>query len=228
MISSLLGAAAHQLIVAGDVRLAFRAVRNDVADAERVFGRQLHMRREARAAEADDARILHAADDLVIRDLVDVLPCAEPLGCGVEPVVFDDDTFLHRAGDRAALLHSLDLARYRADHMCRHKAVGLADALPDQHRIVLFHDRLGGLADMLRHRKDHFALCVEYVQRLLPTQLLLLLRMNAAAKRNFQLDSPLYSVPDSRPARFVRPKKAHFPYAYVYTIAENAENVNCK
>ena len=63
-----------------------------------------------------------------------------------------------------------------------HKAVRLRDALAHQHRVALFHDGLGGLADVLGQREDHLALGQKFAQRRVPAQFLVALRVYAAAK----------------------------------------------
>ena len=61
--------------------------------------------------------------------------------------------------------------------------VSFPDPGADQHGIAFLDDRLCRFPDVLRQREDHFSLCVKDAQRRFPTQLFVLLRMNAAAKR---------------------------------------------
>ena len=140
---------------------------------------------EARAAQAHDARVLDAEEDIPVGDGGRVLAPGVVLGGGELAVVVHHDAVGHRAHQREPLLDALHRAGAGADDMGGNKAVRLGDALAHQHGVALFHDGLGRLADVLGEREYHLARRQEFAQRDVPAQFLAPCRVNAAAKGVF-------------------------------------------
>ena len=150
----ILGALAHQHVIAGHERLAFGPVDDQVFHRHRFGGGQLGVAREHRAAKADDARIAqnltHALgfEGGVIRNFT-----FDPL---ITAVRFDDDCERRQAGGvrRHAFFDGEHGAGGRCMHGRRNPRVGIADALALEYVLAHFDKRLRLATDALVQRHD--------------------------------------------------------------------------
>ena len=150
----LVGAFAHQQVVAGDEGLALGTVDHQFVHWHRFRCRQLAVGRENRATEADHARLLQA--------LAHLFRCQGTVidGFAGNPFIlairFDDDA--QRVETRRVRLHMHgDLnhgARGRGMDGGRNPAIRLADQLTLEHPVAGLNHRTRGAADALVQRHD--------------------------------------------------------------------------
>ncbi len=148
------GMFAHQSIIAGDIRFAFRTVDQQRVDGAIGAGIEFDETRETGAAQTDDAGIAHAIAQFVRIELQRIT--AEGVRRGlVEPVGFDDHAGRAQAGwMRHRVFGNLD-HRAGAGGVDRHAhiAARLRDHLAFEYAFAGFYQRLGRLADVLRKRQ---------------------------------------------------------------------------
>ncbi len=141
----------HQPMVGGQVRLTLRAIEDHGVDRLVAGRREFNARGEARASHADDAGRADVFDQL--------LGVGEtPLGEGRHrlPGLFRC-SFNHDGGAGATCGGE---RFFEGDHLAcgwrvdrrGDKSAGLGDQLPPRDRIADLDNRLGGRAEMLRHR----------------------------------------------------------------------------
>ena len=136
----------HQTVVAGQIRLALRAVDDQRVDGG--LGRQLDRCREARAAHADDAGFAHALAHAVGCDLLE----RHERDLAVFAVVFDDDAVRLSAAGQGTALDRDHLAAHARKDVCAHRAVRLGDQCAALDGVAHRDDGLCRLADVLRQR----------------------------------------------------------------------------
>ena len=176
---------AHQLVIAGDVRLALRAVCDHIFDRRRILRGQLHICWEACAAHSDNTCRTDGSKDFLAVQLCIIYLFSNALRQGVLAIVLDHDRHHTGAHYGTAVLHCLHLTGTGADNVCGDESVRLSDHLPCENLVILLYDRLCGLADMLADRKDQIALREIYLKSSVSGVFLLILRMHSAAKRQF-------------------------------------------
>ena len=100
----------HQLIIAGQIGFALRAVGNHVFNCGRVFRLQFHRRWESGTAQADNTGSLHALDDLAVGQLGCFLPDTVIRSRREQPVIVNNDAHCHASAEHTALFDRLDLS----------------------------------------------------------------------------------------------------------------------
>ena len=137
----------HQAVVGGDVGLALGAVDDDCVHLAQAGG-ELHIRREARAAHAGDARLMDDGDQLLGGQLVDAFVLFQVGTQDVPEIVLDDHAHTVGAGGRGPHLHGDDRAGNGG--MDRHaQSLTVTDLLTDGHAVAHLDQGRAGSADML-------------------------------------------------------------------------------
>ena len=122
------------------------------------------MRRESRAAHADNPRRLDAFENVLVRQRGKLVALVPTRRRRILAVVVDDNASLRGAGQRRPLFDTLYRAGTGADDVRGNKAVRLREYLPDFHRVPRLNNGLGGLSDVLRQRISHFPFSVVSAQ----------------------------------------------------------------
>ena len=186
----------HRARVARHIRLTLGTVDDDALDLVEILDRQLHHRREARAAEAHKAAGPHGVEEILHRL---ELRRMQPLPALVESVGFNFDV-LHRAAHRVRHVADLfDRARDARVDRRGDEAARLADELAGLDVVADLDDRSGRRADVHRHR-DHDRLRQRQLCRLHGRRVLV--PRNVDAMQIFQVDSPFSFLPAPRRSRF--------------------------
>ncbi len=146
----------HQTVVAGQVRLAFCRVDEDMVDG-RILGRvQLYMRREARAAKADNACVFDCCKNFVIGHCRVVPAFVQAFDFFHLAIVLHNDGFYHRtAGNQ----HRADVHHFAGNtgkNGRGHERAGFGDFLSYLHMVTNSHQRIAGRADVLAHGIEQF------------------------------------------------------------------------
>ena len=139
----------HRARVRGDVRLALRAVDDDGLDLFEILDRQLHDRREARAAEAHHAAFAHGVEKILHGVELGRLQ----LRIRLLLAVGSNDDGLHEPSAGADLLADLfDRAGNTCVDRCGDEPACLADQLPDPDALAGLYHRNSRRADVHGHR----------------------------------------------------------------------------
>ncbi len=148
----------HEPVVTGDVRLALRAVGDEVVDLLRLLRAELDVGGGGCAAQTDHACGLDLGHDLLVGQLGVVARLSHAGGQVVLSVVVDDDTRGHDPGGGHAGFDGLDLARAGGDDVGGLKSVRFGDDLPCQDSFASFYNGDGGLANVLVQGEHQFSL----------------------------------------------------------------------
>ena len=190
-------------MVGGEVRLALRAVEQEIVDLLILGRRELDVRREGRAAHADDAGIGQNAHDVLRSVGGDVAvgrhAAFVPL---ILKVVFNDDAVDGVAAGDETRLDGNDLAGDRCVHGCGHIALDLAHLLTALDLIAHADAGRAGRADVLRHGNIDTFGGGHDLNGLLRAQTLAVTdgvqRMNAAAEGFHHIHTDIRPLSESR------------------------------
>jgi hypothetical protein len=151
----LIAARAQQRIIAGNVRLALRAIHDQQIDWGR-GSRQFHIGREHATAKTDDTGFAQAFDQPQTGVFAPIGPGFEKIGIVITIIAerFDFDARQRLSGSMPdqTVFDRYNATRRRCMHVSRQQAGSLADALASTHHLANDDARVRRFANVLQQR----------------------------------------------------------------------------